>query len=134
MWAPDGEWCAQPVVAENYSGLIRGSYPYGARYVLFTTDTILGSESMWICPRHRDDFLDLNRDGYEVYQIDVQRRAKLLNPPAPKILSFWVKAEVQAIEGTTEATMRSIVKGALNSELKRNTLLHGWSDVEVTDA
>jgi hypothetical protein len=130
MWSPDGEWCATPLVAEDYSGLIRGSYAYGARYVLLTDDELLASESFWVCPRHKHEFVEINRNDYEVWQIDVRRNAYLLNPP-PTSDFFNVSVKFEVPFGMEGVNVRVMTKSILTKALKEYPDLFGWGRVET---
>jgi hypothetical protein len=67
MWIPVGskEWCAKPLTVENYRGSFNqpNNYDYGARYGIHVPEGMPEHESLWICNKHRLDFLKLNSQG-----------------------------------------------------------------------
>ena len=65
MWAWDREWCAKPVVVENYRGSWHtpDGYRWGHLYGIHVPDGRPEYDSMWICDEHKRDFLVLNSQG-----------------------------------------------------------------------
>ena len=62
QWVSDKEWCGTPLVVENYRGSFNPptNYKYGALYGIEIPHGLPTSESMWICPSHRFQFLFAN--------------------------------------------------------------------------
>jgi hypothetical protein len=65
MWADGKEWCATPTVVNDYpsSFNVPPNFSYGALYGIHVEDGLPEYDSMWICDKHRIEFLTLNDDS-----------------------------------------------------------------------
>ena len=134
MWVWDKEWCAKPLVCENYRGSFNtpaNNNTWGQLYGIHVPDGMPEYDSMWICHKHRPDFLKLNSKGnlgvtiweiqYTGMGIDVTRPPKL-------------DVRVQVSTTMDEMSMSNVMKALLIGEMRENDDITGWDNIEVTVA
>jgi len=133
MWAKDMEWCARPVVVEDYRGNFHepDRYRFGALYGIHVEGGIPEHDSMWICDTHRMDFINLNvqpERKARVFQFDRNGMGTEVHLPNDK---YWVNLKIEVPNGMMEDRVMRMVKGIIDNGMRNYPDLQAWREVTI---
>lgn len=132
----DGKWCATPVVRTHSPEARTPKNPdghmSGERYALVNVDELGPNESMWICARHRDEFLALNGDDFTIYEIGDYGTAIDVTPePSDRV--FEVSVRLRTPNDVDNHELSNQLKSELTNLLRYTDRIDGWQHLKVVD-
>ena len=130
MWARDREWCAKPLVVENYRGNFHepDGYAWGHLFGIHVPDGLPEHDAMWICHEHSFDFLELNSKGNTdttIWQFDHNGIGTDVTWAQKYEVSVRLETNLSAAE------LSGRMKGYLMEVLENDTDINGWKYLKV---
>jgi len=129
-----GEWCAKPLVVENYRGSFNtpaNNNTWGALYGIHVPNGIPEHESMWICDKHRHEFLKLNSKGNlgtTIWKFDYYGQGTEVTWTTMFEVSVRIRTNKLDSEG-----LSAKLKGELIELMKQDDDLDSWSYLKVVE-